>query len=91
MAEESTEERDEVILYRTPELYFAAYLCIIGVQMVTTEDEAISGNRKKLYFVFKVPRRDLTRLKAQYFSGTAKVPAKPYADKVRSLKQLCFA
>lgn len=82
------EQKDGKTLYRTSDLYFAAFLASIDVKMVTTEEEFLH-NRKKVYFVFSVKKGEFRRLKAEFFGGSAKVRAKRYADMIRSLKQLC--
>ena len=91
MSTEDTEVvGNEEVLYRSSDLYFSAFLCALELPMIGTEEEALPQNRKKVYFVFKIPKKDLRRLKMDYFGGTGKVRAKLYADRIRSLKQLCF-
>ena len=77
--------------FKTSDLYFAAYLGEIGLVMVNTEEDSLPNNRKKVYFVYNVPAKSWTKIKADFFSGKGKVSAKGYGDMMRSLKQLCFA
>jgi len=87
---EGDEGEEGLALYRTSDLYFAAYLCALDVHMIGTEDESLPTNRKKVWFVFKLKRMDVKKLKTSFFSGEGKVRGKLYADRIRSLKQLCF-
>ena len=84
------EGNDGFVLYRTSDLYFAAFLCAMEIHMVGTEDEALPSNRKKVWFIFKLKRADVRKLKTSFFSGEGKVKAKLYSERIRSLKQLCF-
>lgn len=75
-------------LYRTSDLYFAAYLCALDIGLETSEQDG-SGDTRKIVFVFKLPVDDLGRLKASYFGGTGTVKARKFVDSLRSLKSLC--
>jgi len=77
-------------LYRTSDIYFAAYLCAIDLTMETTESEKNENGGKKVIFVFKVPRKDLERLKAGFFGGSATVKVQRYVQAIRNLKSMCF-
>jgi len=79
---------DKYILYRTPDLYFSAYLCALDVHLETTEEEYPNGKRK-VVFVFKVKKDCLARMKAGFFGGTATVRALTFTERLRSLKMLC--
>jgi len=70
--------------FRTPDLYFAAYLQTAGVEMVRTDRE--SG---RVYFVFDSTIADIDGLKTGWFNNTGKVAAQPYAHNVKSLKSVC--
>ena len=70
--------------YRTSDLYFAAYLKIAGVPLLDTERE---GTR--VFFVFE-DGESIRDLNGQFFNRTAKVPALPYADEIRAMKNLTF-
>ena len=80
----------EYTLYRTSDIYFAAYLCAIDINLETTEDERNDNGGKKVVFVFRVPRKDLERLKASFFGGSGTVKCQKYIQHLRSLKSLCF-
>lgn len=69
-------------LYRTSDLYYAAYLRVAGVSLIETERE---GNR--VFFVFEKVE-GIRDLKKEYFNRTAKVPALSYADEIRNMKAL---
>ena len=69
--------------FKTPDLYFAAYLQTAGVEMVRTDRE---GNR--VFFVFDTSVADVDGLKTAWFSNTGKVAAQPYAHNIRSLKSV---
>lgn len=69
-------------LYRTSDLYYAAYLRVAGLSLIETERE---GNR--VFFVFEKVE-GIRDLKKEYFNRTAKVPALSYADEIRNMKAL---
>jgi len=77
-------------LYRTSDIYFAAYLCSIELELVTTEEETGNDGNRKLVFVFKVPGADIGRLKASYFGGHATVKVRPFVDNLRNLKSMVY-
>ena len=69
-------------VYRTSDLYYAAYLKVAGVSMVGTQWEGA-----RMFFLFeKGP--GLKGLKTQYFMDIAKVPALSYAQALKALKAL---
>ena len=70
--------------FRTPDLYFAAYLQTAGVEMVRNDRE---GGR--VYFVFDSTIANIDELKTAWFNNTGKVAAQPYAHNVKSLKSIC--
>lgn len=70
--------------FKTPDLYFAAYLQTAGVEMKRTDRE--SG---RVYFVFDTSIANIEELKTAWFNNTGKVPAQPYAHNVKSLKSVC--
>lgn len=70
--------------FRTPDLYFAAYLQVAGVEMKKTDRE---GGR--VYFIFDTSIANIEELKTGWFSQTAKVAALPYANAIKSLKSVC--
>lgn len=84
-----SEQRDRTKLYRTSDLYFAAFLCSIDIQLKYTEkDRTESGT--KVIFVFELQDSVLIRAKALYFGGSGTVPARKFVDNMRSLKSLCY-
>lgn len=72
--------------YRTHDLYFAAFLQTAGVPLADTVRE--SGGRK-VAFVFDTRTTNLPELKTTYYNQTARIPALPYANNIKSLKALC--
>jgi hypothetical protein len=78
------------ILYRTSDIYFAAYLCSLDISLKCTEKQASESGRDKVFFVFNVPQVDLQRLKASYFGGSGTVKAQKFVQQLRSLKSMCF-
>lgn len=77
-------------LYRTSDIYFAAFLCSLDFQLEATENEKNPEGHKKVVFVFKVTDDHLRRAKTGYFGGTATVKARKFVDNIRSLKSMCF-
>ncbi len=72
-------------VYKTPDLYFAAYLKVAGCPMPRTERAG-----KRVYFCFDVAASNgVEDLKRGYFSGSSKVTALAYANEVKNLKALC--
>jgi len=85
-----TDEDNKSILYRTSDIYFAAYLCSVDIPMETTEFDKNSTN-KKVVFIFRIPgKKNLEHLKAGFFGGSATVQAMKFVQAIRSLKSLCF-
>ena len=77
--------------YKTSDIYFSAYLCALDVPLHTTESEqSNNAMNKKIIFIFKVPIKDLARLKASYFGGSGTVKALKMVQQLRSLKSMCF-
>jgi len=70
--------------FRTPDLYFAAYLQTAGVEMKRTDRE-----NGRVYFVFDTTIANIDELKTAWFNNTGRVPAQPYAHNVKSLKSVC--
>ena len=77
----------EMTIYRTSDLWFSAYLCSLDIELMSTETDLSDGS-KKLYFIFKVPKADLNRLKTSYFGGYGEVKARKFVDNIRSLKSM---
>lgn len=82
-------KEEHLKLYRTSDLYFAAFLCTIDVPLFSTEEEQARGSRK-VVFVFKVLDKDIKRCKSLYFGGSGTVKARKFVDNLRSLKQMCY-
>jgi len=81
----------DYIFYKTSDIYFSAYLCALDVVLHTTESEkSNNAMNKKIIFIFKVPAKDLARLKASYFGGSGTVKALKMVQQLRSLKSMCF-
>jgi hypothetical protein len=70
--------------FRTPDLYFAAYLQTAGVEMTRTDRE-----NSRVYFVFDISIANMEELKNGWFNNTGKVEAQPYANFLKSLKSIC--
>lgn len=77
-------------LYRTSDIYWAAYLCSVDIELVTTEMEKGKDGGKKLVFVFRVPEVDLGRIKASYFGGHATVRVRAFVDNLKALKSMVY-
>ena len=70
----------------TADLYFAAYLCTVGLPYTTKPTGNPSG---KIHFVFEADDADEARsLQTGWFDASAKVSAQEYATKVKMLKSL---
>ena len=80
-------DKEEFQLYRTSDIYFSAYLCALDIQLENTET---SSDSNKVTFVFKVPTKDIGRLKASFFGGAGTVKALKFVQHLRSLKSMCF-
>jgi hypothetical protein len=80
----------ETKLYRTSDIYFAAFLCSIDFPLKTTEQAGTPDGGRKVVFVFALPEADIPRVKALYFGGTGTVKARVFVDHLRSLKSMCF-
>lgn len=80
----------EIKLYRTSDIYFAAFLCSIDFPLHTTETDKTPDGSKKIIFVFNLPEAELPRVKAAYFGGGGTVKARKFVDNLRSLKSMCF-
>jgi hypothetical protein len=70
--------------FRTPDLYFGAYLQTAGVEMKRTDRD--SG---RVYFVFDSTVANIEELKTGWFNNTGKVAAQAYSNNIKSLKSLC--
>lgn len=77
-------------LYRTSDLYFAAFLCCVDFPLKTTEKNRREDGGTKVTFVFSLSNSEMSRAKALYFGGTGNVKARVFVDHLRSLKQMCY-
>jgi hypothetical protein len=68
-------------IYRTPDLYLAAYLRARGISLVGTE-----GPRNRVIFLFE-DRRDIQKHVAEYFNN-GPVGALDFKNYLRELKSL---
>ena len=78
----TTQKADE---FRTPDLYFAAYLQVAGVKMTRPERSGTG----KVTFVFDTSISNIEELKLAWFNQTGKVAALPFANAIKSLKSEC--
>jgi hypothetical protein len=77
----------------TSDLYFAAYLRVAGVPLVTDEDGQPVTKREGKRVIFLFERMDsavFRDLKAQFYSDHARVPALSYSQAVKYMKGLVF-
>lgn len=81
----------EFTTYKTSDIYFSAYLMALDFKLSMTEEEKdeITGKRK-LYFIFELPKIQQARIKADYFGGSGTVKALKYAQAFKSLKSMCY-
>jgi len=70
--------------FRSPDLYYSAYLQTAGVPMIRTDRE-----NGRVYFVFDTTLSNLDELKTAWFNNTGKIAALPYANCVKALKSIC--
>jgi hypothetical protein len=86
-----TAEDKSFTIYRTSDIYFASYLCALDLVLESTEiEDGGSAKNRKVMFLFKVPTKDLQRLKASFFGGSGTVKAQKFVQHLRSLKSMCF-
>jgi hypothetical protein len=69
-------------LYRSNDLYMAAYLQTAGVPMIRTERDP----KGKVTFVFDTSVANIEELKQAWSTNQGKVAAQPYAMAIKSLK-----
>lgn len=72
-------------LYRTSDIYYAAYLKVAGVPLVKTDREG-----QRVFFLFEKPA-SIEDLQREYFNRQSKVVAQDYADEIRSMKNLTYS
>ena len=69
-------------LYKTSDLYYAAYLRVAGVKFLEPVRDG-----KRVVFVFEASEA-IRDLKRDYFTRAAKVSALDFADEIRSMKAI---
>lgn len=70
--------------FRTTDLYFAAYLQVVGLTMGRPD-----RNNGKLTFVFDTSVANMEELRHAWISNTARVAPLLFSNAVKSLKSLC--
>jgi hypothetical protein len=76
---------DPASVFKTHDLYFAAYLQTAGVQLMQSE----RGANGKVAFIFSTGLGNIPELKDAYFNNTGKIQALPYANAIKNLKAVC--
>lgn len=71
--------------FKTHDLYFAAYLQVAGVPMLSPERTS-SG---RINFVFDQTLVNIEDLKNGWYAKTAKVVANDYSHAIKNLKSIC--
>jgi len=73
-------------MFRTKDLYFAAYLKVAALTYVGTEREGA-----QVTWVFEHPGRDvLGALRHQFYADTARVPALSFVQAIKDLKRSVY-
>ena len=72
-------------IFRTSDLYYAAYLRVAGVPFMGTERD-----EKRVTFLFDVAESQILDLKQGYFTNKARVPALSYVQMIREMKSLLY-
>ena len=71
-------------MYRTSDLYFAAYLKVAGIPLLDTSWEG-----RRMFFLFEDKGQDIMReLKREYFADKAKVSVMSYVQAIKLMKNL---
>lgn len=73
----------EIEEYETSDIYLAAFFILAGCKM---ERERRVGARK--YLIFTNPAGSISELRQAYYTGSAKVSAHDYAQKIIGMKHL---
>lgn len=71
------------MIYRTPDLYLAAYLLTGGLPLVKTTSEG-----RRVHFHFDTSDFDFEGVKSDWFNGSGVISGRDYANNIRSLKSL---
>jgi len=81
----------EYVTYATSDIYFAAYLGALDIPLELAEPKEDRGSgHKKMIFHFKVPSKDIQRLKSSFFGGAGTVKVQKFVQQLRSLKSMCY-
>lgn len=75
-----TQTRPEQRIYKTADLYFAAYLSVAGCPI---EDLVKNGRQVKIHFRDEGQISDLHK---QYYNRKAKIPALQFTEEIKNLK-----
>lgn len=70
--------------YKTPDLYIAAYLQTMGIELKGAE----RFNNSRVFFVFGTNELGVRDLMGAWTNNSAKVDARTYADNIKNLKSL---
>lgn len=84
------EGEGEKVRYTTSDIYFAAFMAALDIPLECTENEFSESGKKKVVFVFRIPKNHREQLKKLFFSGTGTVHALKFVNLIRSFKQMCF-
>lgn len=71
--------------YRTSDIYYAAYLKVAGVPMVSVGRE---GSR--VFFLFE-KTEGILDLQREYYNRNSRIVALDYADEIRNMKNLTYS
>lgn len=70
------------MIFRTHDLNLAAFLICSGYPLHSTERE-----ERRLWFIFEIEDSDLQEARSAWY-GSGEIPARSFADTIRSLKAL---
>ncbi len=74
--------------YATSDIHFSAFIMAMDIQLKRTDIE--QNGKRKVVFVFDIPKTDLTNLKNDFFGGKGVVKVQKFVQALRSLKSVCF-
>ncbi len=73
-------------MYKTTDLYLAAYLVAVGAKIVDVESDA--RNPKKKTFVFKDDEDEMKAHVMAYYGDDGLVPARAFVNAIKDMKSL---
>lgn len=79
---------EDFIEYSTSDIHFGSYLIALDIPLKRTDIE--ENGKRKVIFVFDVPKNNLVTLKNDYFGGKGTVKVQKFVQALRSLKSVCF-